>query len=95
LREAFKQIIPESTRNRKKLGFPTPIKNWLNKDRTDVYDTILKNDYIKTHMDIDYISDLIDKHNTKKVDNSRKIYILLMLSLWYDVFVSSKSKKIK
>lgn len=87
LREAFKNIIPESTRNRKKLGFPTPIRNWLTEDRKEVYDTILKNSYIKSHMNIHVIEDLIRKHTSKLEDNSRKIYLLLMLSLWYNVFI--------
>jgi len=91
LREAFKKIIPESTRNRKKLGFPTPVRDWFDKDRTGVYDTILKNEYIKTHMDLDYIQSLINNHISKNVDNSRKIYLLLMLALWYDVFITLKS----
>ncbi len=90
LREAFKTVIPESTRNRKKLGFPTPIANWLTADRQEVYDTILNNPYIKTRMNTDYIQNLITDHTSKKSDNSRKIYLLLMLALWYDVFVTEK-----
>ncbi len=90
LREAFKQVIPESTRNRKKLGFPTPIKDWLTKDRQDLFDTILQNDYIKSKMDISYIQKIIDAHISKKEDNSRKIYLLLLLALWYDIFVNKK-----
>ena len=93
LREAFRKIIPESTRTRKKLGFPTPIRDWLDKNRVDVYDTILNNEYVKTHMDVVYIQNLIDRHVSKTVDNSRKIYLLLMLSLWYDVFISKKFVK--
>lgn len=89
LREAFKKVIPESTRKRKKLGFPTPVKDWFQKERTDLYEIILKNEYIKTHMDTDYIQDLINKHTSKTVDNSRKIYLLLMLALWYNVFVKN------
>ena len=87
LREAFKKVIPESTRNRKKLGFPTPIRDWLTNDRTDVYKTILENEYIKTHMDTDYVQNIIDKHLSKSTDNSRKMYLLLMLALWYNVFI--------
>ena len=94
LREAFKKIIPESTRNRKKLGFPTPVRDWFNKDRTSVYDTILKNEYIKSHMDVGYIQNLIDQHLSKSVDNSRKIYLLVMLALWYDVYISRKFLKL-
>ncbi len=87
LREAFKKIIPESTRNRKKLGFPTPLRDWLTADRKDVFETILKNDYIKKNMSLFVIENLIKNHIEKKEDNSRKIYVLLMLALWYNVFV--------
>ena len=87
LREAFKKIIPESTRNRKKLGFPTPIRDWFSKDSQDLYDLILKNDYIVSYLNIDYIKKIINDHLSKKNDNSRKIYSLLMLALWYNVFI--------
>ncbi len=92
LREAFKDIIPESTRNRKKLGFPTPVRDWLTADRQDVYDIILKNQYILSHMNIDYIQKLITDHFQKRADNSRKIYLLLMLALWYNVFIGNNFK---
>lgn len=87
LREAFKDLIPESTRNRRKLGFPTPVKDWFTKERQDVYAKILKNEYIGSHLDVKVIEQLISDHIDKKADNSRKIYLLLMLSLWYDSFV--------
>ena len=87
LRETFKKIIPETTRNRKKLGFPTPIRDWLTKDRNDLYDKILENQYIKTHMNVRYIQTLINQHVAKKTDNSRKIYLLIMLAMWYDRFI--------
>lgn len=90
LREAFSFIIPESTRNRKKLGFPTPVRDWFTKERVDLYKTILENEYIKSHMDINYIQNLIKAHVSKKVDNSRKIYALLVLAIWYDIFITGK-----
>ncbi len=91
LREAFRKIIPESTRNRKKLGFPTPVRNWFTKERQNEYNIILHNEYIKSHLDIVQIQKLIDDHVSKKIDNSRKIYLLLMLAHWYDVFFKAKS----
>ncbi|MFA7216638.1 MAG: asparagine synthase (glutamine-hydrolyzing) [Candidatus Paceibacterota bacterium] len=87
LREAFKKVIPENTRNRKKLGFPTPVQDWFTKDRKDLYNIILENEYIKQSMNLDYIKDIINNHTSKKVNNSRKIYLLLMLALWYEVFI--------
>ena len=89
LREAFKKLVPESTRNRKKLGFPTPIRDWFTLERQDTYDTILKNEYIRSNMNTDFIKNLINMHIAKKEDNSRKIYLLLMLALWYDKFIKN------
>ncbi|MFH0755635.1 MAG: asparagine synthase (glutamine-hydrolyzing) [bacterium] len=86
LREAFKNIIPEKTRLRKKLGFPVPIRDWFTKDRQDLYQKIYDCEYIKEKMNIDYIKKIIQDHIEKKNDNSRKIYILLVLALWYDKF---------
>lgn len=90
LREAFREVIPESTRNRKKLGFPTPVRDWFDANRTDVYNTILGNEYIKTNMNTEVIENLISEHISKKSDNSRKIYTLLLLALWYNEFVLRK-----
>lgn len=87
LREAFKEIIPETTRTRKKLGFPTPIRDWFTNDRQDIYELILDNPYIKNNMDVSYIDKLIKNHIDKKEDNARKIYLLLMFALWYDAFI--------
>jgi asparagine synthase (glutamine-hydrolysing) len=87
LREAFKDIIPEETRNRKKLGFPTPVRDWFTVDRQDVYNTILKNPYIRQKMNVGFIQKLIANHIAKRTDNSRKIYALLMLALWHEVFI--------
>ncbi len=87
LREAFSSVIPESTRNRKKLGFPTPIKSWLTADNHFVYDTILDNEYIQKSIDLDFVEKLIDDQISQRTDNSRKIYTLLMLALWYNCFI--------
>ncbi len=92
LREAFKNVIPESARNRRKLGFPTPVKDWFTKDRQDVYDTILQNEYIKKHMNVYRIQNIIDDHLEGKSENSRKIYTLLMLALWYNTFIKANQK---
>ena len=92
LREAFKKVLPESVRSRKKLGFPTPVRDWFTRDRKDVYDTILNNSYIKSHMNVRYVVQMIEDHTEKRADNSRKIYLLLMLAIWYNVFIEHGSR---
>lgn len=80
LREAFKNILPESTRLRKKLGFPVPVAEWLGEEQFEI---ILNNEYIKTHFDLSEIKKLFKQPK----NNARKIYLLLMLAIWYNVFI--------
>ncbi len=91
LREAFQKILPEGTRKRRKLGFPTPVREWFTADRQDVYDTILNNAYVKSRFNTQMIQKLIDDHTSKVADNSRKIYLLLMLAIWYNTFIENKT----
>ena len=87
LREAFKSILPESTRNRRKLGFPTPVKSWFTHDREELYQLILANSYIQSHLDVAAIKNMIEEHLSQRQDNSRKIYLLLVLAIWYNIFI--------
>lgn len=87
LREAFVGIIPEETRHRRKLGFPTPIRVWLRDPACPAYIAIRESKYIQEHLDIDFIEQLIKEHTSNIKDNARHIYILYMLALWYSVFM--------
>jgi asparagine synthase (glutamine-hydrolysing) len=87
LREAFRMVLPESTRKRKKLGFPTPVRDWFTTERAWAYELIIANTYIKSHFNRGYIEKLIKEHLEKVSDNSRKIYLLLILAIWYNTFI--------
>jgi len=89
LREAFKNVLPESVRNRKKLGFPTPVRDWFTEDRKDLYNLIIDNEYIESHLDTKVIKKIIQDHVSKRADNSRKIYLLLALAIWYNTFIKA------
>lgn len=80
LREAFKDLLPESTRKRKKLGFPVPVAEWLDQENTK---EILENEYIQKNFDTKTIKKLLKNPQ----DNARKIYLLLMLAIWYNTFI--------
>jgi len=92
LRQALKGILPEPTRKRKKLGFPTPIAGWLTKEKTELYKKITENEYIRSRMDIGYINELLNRHIEGRENNARKIYLLLSLAIWQEVFFSDTIK---
>lgn len=90
LRQSVKGIVPETTRNRKKLGFPIPLRNWLTADKKSLYEKIISNSYIRKNMNVDLIEQLIKEHTDGIKDNSRKIYLLLILAIWHETFFGSE-----
>ncbi|HZS42891.1 MAG TPA: asparagine synthase (glutamine-hydrolyzing) [Candidatus Paceibacterota bacterium] len=91
LREAFEGILPKATADRKKLGFPTPIRAWLKdpKKAEVILKTITDNEYISAKFSLKYIKELSENHLNRKEDNARKLYLLYMLALWYNVFIKN------
>jgi asparagine synthase (glutamine-hydrolysing) len=87
LREAFRSVLPESARTRKKLGFPTPVREWFTAERKWIYELILANTYIKSRFNLAEIETLIREQLEKKADHSRKLYLLLILAIWYNTFI--------
>lgn len=87
LRKAFQSVLPKETADRKKLGFPTPIRQWLKARPEEITKIITTNTYIKEKFNLTYVQKLIDSHARGSADNARKIYILLMFSLWYNCFI--------
>lgn len=86
LREMAKDMIPEGMRMRKKLGFPTPVTHMINQNHSQIRKQIIENIYIKNHFNIDIIDNLFSEHLSNRKDNSRKIYSLLMLCIWHEVY---------
>ena len=89
LRKAMEGVLPKATAGRKKLGFPTALKYWLREKPDTFSKTILENEYILEHFKVGYIKHLFKEHASGKVDNARKIYLLYILALWYNVFIAA------
>jgi asparagine synthase (glutamine-hydrolysing) len=90
LRQAAKGIVPDHVLNRRKLGFPVPIRLWLKDELYDwAVDTIeLSNtDHLFNKMEV---LNLLDKHREGKIDFSRKLWTILMFMVWYEVVVEDK-----
>lgn len=90
LRDAFSKDIPDKTKDRPKLGFPTPWHIWLQKDSDKVKDIILKNKLVNDICNVNYIEKLFDKNKLKNKFITRRIFTLLMLSLWYNTFINDE-----
>ena len=93
LRRAFTGIIPDKNKDKKKLGFPVPMGEWLRgKKHEVVFNTIKNNSYIQKNLDSAGVKKLISDHIDGKVDNSRKIYLLYIFCLWHKIFIEGNGQ---
>ena len=84
-RDIANKTLESKVANKKKLGFPIPIRVWM-KDE-DVYNTIkVRFQNSAEFFNVKRAIKLLDDHKNGKADNSRKVWTLYIFLLWYDVY---------
>ena len=88
-REIAHEILPEKWSNKKKLGFPVPIREWLKEE--DTYN-LIKSTFLKSEAFFKpkKIIKLLDEHKQGKKDNSRKIWTIYSFLVWYDEYFNKR-----
>lgn len=84
-REVAKYVLDKKVANKKKLGFPVPIRVWLREE--DTYN-LVKETFLEggEFFNTKYIVKLLDDHKNGKRDNSRKIWTIYTFLVWYKQF---------
>lgn len=83
LRLAARRALPKAWANKKKLGFPVPIAEWIRHDeRTEEVRKAFDSPAAREFFNADILNKLLSEHLDGK-DNSRKIWIVYMFLLWH------------
>jgi len=89
LKAAVKDLLPESILNRRKMGFPTPLSDWLLGPQLATVERILTE-----HRSLgrglfkpESVRLLFSEHRARHRDHSDKLWRLLNLELWHRVFL--------
>jgi len=92
MRIAALKACPPQTANKKKLGFPVPIRVWLKEDK---YYNIVKDKFTspeaQQYFNTDALVALLDDHRAGKYDYSRKIWTVFSFLVWYDVYFKKEA----
>lgn len=87
MRQAAHRYLPDMVAEKKKLGFPVPIRVWL---REEKYYNIVKEAFhspaAQEYFKVDEIMKYLDEHKAGKADNSRKIWTVYMFLVWHKQF---------
>ena len=87
LRQALKQIVPAHIFDRRKLGFPVPIRHWLKDEMYDWALGIIRTSNAGHLIDLNAIERMLQTHRTGPLDYSRKIWTVLIFLLWHEIFI--------
>ncbi|WP_243290308.1 asparagine synthase (glutamine-hydrolyzing) [Bacillus sp. FJAT-47783] len=90
LRKAAKGIVPHHVLDRKKLGFPVPIRHWLKNEMHDWAKEIIRESETDHLINKSYLLGLLDEHCQNKRDHSRKIWTVLVFMIWHQIFMEEK-----
>ncbi len=87
LRGAAIREIPPRTANKKKLGFPVPLSDWLRQDK--YYNMVREKFAGETagkFFNQDFILRMLDQHKSGEKLNMKKIWVIYTFILWYEEF---------
>ena len=90
LRAAADRVIRKKTAEKKKLGFPIPIRVWLREEK--YYERVKKmfaTEAAEQFFHTEYLNRLLEEHKEGKQDNSRKIWTVYIFLIWYDRFFAN------
>jgi asparagine synthase (glutamine-hydrolysing) len=90
LRKAIRDIVPAHVLNRRKLGFPVPIRHWLKDEMHDWAVDIVRTSQTDQYIDKTAVLRLIEEHRSGVLDHSRRIWALLVFMIWHGIFVEGR-----
>ncbi len=86
-RKAANRTLPDEWADRKKMGFPVPIRYWLAEDK--YYELVKReftSDEAKEFFDTERLVRLLDEHKSGKANNGRRIWTVYVFLTWYRRF---------
>ena len=89
LKKCMQDKLPKQILRRPKKGFGMPIAKWFQSELKGVLLDYLNKDHINKEgiFNYDYIKLLIDEHLSRRKDNRKLLWTLLIFELWHEKFL--------
>lgn len=96
LKRAVEDLLPPEIIYRKKMGFPTPIREWLISEAGRPLLDMLraKSGLLAEYVNSAAVDDLIERQVSRREDATDRIWRLLNLQIWGDVFITGARDRI-
>ena len=94
LKKLMEDKLPRDIVYRKKKGFGIPLAEWLGGELKPLVLEMLSEERLKKQglFDPTYVKGLLDDHFSKRADNRKPLWTLLVFQMWYDRWYISNTK---
>jgi asparagine synthase (glutamine-hydrolysing) len=95
LKKAVEGLVPSGIIHRKKMGFPTPVHQWFKEPRAEPLLAALRarDGLLAAYVDASELDRLIERHRAGLVDATDRLWRLLNLQIWGDIFLTGKRER--
>ena len=95
IKRAVEDLLPKEIIYRKKMGFPTPLRQWLLDSRSERLFRLLldRKRFLAEYIDLGYVQNLIDRQRSHTEDATDRLWRLLNLQLWGDLFLAGRREE--
>jgi len=96
LKAAVSDLLPPGIVHRRKMGFPTPLAQWLRDPQAEPLFARLRSPdgLLAAHLDLSQVDALINRHRSGREDATDRIWRLLNLQLWGDLFLTGRREQV-
>jgi asparagine synthase (glutamine-hydrolysing) len=91
-RKAMEGIIPDFILNRPKLGFPVPLRDWLQGNQGKVMLEQIEASGIEDYINLGTVRQMVDKHQRGQGDYARRLWTIYIFALWHVTFMEDLPK---
>lgn len=92
LKKAVEDLLPRDIIHRKKMGFPTPLRQWLQGPDAEWLLAVLtsRDGLVASLVDWQALNQLLDRHRRGIEDATDRIWRLLNLQIWGEIFLAGR-----
>jgi asparagine synthase (glutamine-hydrolysing) len=92
VRQAMKGVLPDAVLHKKKIGFNPPMPEWITRELKPLISALLSRSAVERRgiFRPDAITKLLQDHFTGRRDNGVKIWGLLMLEVWHQIYIDQQ-----
>jgi asparagine synthase (glutamine-hydrolysing) len=92
IKRVAEQLLPRDIVYRKKMGFPTPLRVWLQDQRVEpVLQSITDRDgFLASVVDLAAVNTMLERHRRGQLDATDRLWRLLNLHLWGEMFIAGR-----